>query len=185
MIKDENKNPEAIGIENVKEIGDDKVNGPILLAIILLMGIGPLLPWRKSRFKILFNVLKVPLFFAFVLVVILLFLGVMNPLALFAFAICSLSVTGIFYEWVKGTRVRHGHGENWVVAYMRLLLGNRPRYGGYIIHLGIVMLAIGIIGSSFYDFQKDVTNIQESIEDEISVDREEHKEKNQKNNNES
>ncbi len=133
----------------------DKVNGPILLAIILLMGIGPLLPWRKSRFKILFNVLKVPLFFAFVLVVILLFLGVMNPLALFAFAICSLSVTGIFYEWVKGTRVRHGHGENWVVAYMRLLLGNRPRYGGYIIHLGIVMLAIGIIGSSFYDFQKD------------------------------
>ena len=46
----------------------------------------------------------------------------------------------------------------------------------------------GIVGSMkryFYDFQKDVTNIQESIEDEISVDREEHKEKNQKNNNES
>ena len=133
----------------------DQVNGPILLAIILFMGIGPLLPWRKSRFKVLLNVLKLPLLVAVLLPIILFFLGITNPLALVAFSICSISATGIFYEWIKGTRVRHRHGENWLLAFLRLLLGNRPRYGGYIIHLGIVMLAIGVVGSSFYDFQKD------------------------------
>ena len=133
----------------------DRVNGPILLTIILFMGIGPLLPWRKSSFRMVVKVLKIPLIAVAVVVCALMFLGIFDPLPLVAFSICSISVTGILYEWFRGTRVRHSHGENWLLAFVRLLFGNRPRYGGYIVHLGIAMLAIGVVGSSFYGYQKD------------------------------
>jgi cytochrome c-type biogenesis protein CcmF len=92
--------------------------------------------------------------------------GIGQPVALAAYAICAFVITGIVHEWVRGTRSRNRKGEIYPVAFGRLLVANRPRYGGYIVHLGIMMLAIGAIASSFYGVQRDFAM---SVGDEASL----------------
>ena len=135
----------------------NRVNGPILLVIIFLMGVGPLLPWRRARWRNVLWTLRYPLGAAALASVVLAFAGLREPLALLALAVVTLAVTGIVHEWVRGTRSRHRKGESYPVAWVRLLAANRPRYGGYVIHLAIAMLAVGTIGSSFYSVQRDFT----------------------------
>lgn len=87
---------------------------------------------------------------------LMILVGVNKPYVLVAFAICTLVVSGILREWIRGTRSRHRRGEGYPLALARLIAGNRPRYGGYIVHLGVVLMALGVVGSSFYDVQRDV-----------------------------
>ena len=134
----------------------DRVNGPILLLIVVLMGIGPLLPWRRSTTQSLIRALRAPLIAALLTLVVLLIVGVRQPVALVAFASVGLAVGGILSEWLRGTRSRHRRGEAYPAAFLNLLAGNRPRYGGYIVHLGIAMLAVGAIASSFFSVQRDI-----------------------------
>ncbi len=133
----------------------NRVNGPLLLVIIFLMAVGPLLPWRRANGRVVVSALKFPLGGAAVAVAVLAATGVRDPVPVTALAVCAMAVTGIVHEWVRGTISRHRGGENYVVAYGRLLTANRPRYGGYVVHLAIAMLAIGAVGSSFYAAQRD------------------------------
>ena len=133
----------------------NRVNGPLLLVLVLLMGIGPLLSWRRASGRNLVGALRFPALAAVATAVVLGVAGVRNPVALVAFSACAWVVTGIVHEWVRGTRSRHRKGESYPVAFARLLSGNRPRYGGYVVHLGIIMLAVGAISSSFYSVQRD------------------------------
>ena len=133
----------------------NRVNGPMILAIVLLMGVGPLLPWRRASISHVLRLTRVPLVGALVTGAVLLALGITRPVALAAFMTCALVVTGILYEWVRGTLVRHRSGEAYPIAFVRLLSANRPRYGGYVVHLAIIMLACGAIASSFYSVQRD------------------------------
>ena len=65
-------------------------------------------------------------------------------------------MTGILYEWFRGTLARRiVEARRYPVAFVRLLSANRPRYGGYVVHLAIIMLAAGAIASSFYSVQRD------------------------------
>ena len=134
----------------------NQVNGPILLALIGLMGVGPLLPWRRGSLKNLGRALITPGGIAIAVVVVLFILGVRKPYSLVAFGVCSLVASGILLEWVRGTRSRHRHGDNYAAGFVRLMAANRPRYGGYVVHLAVVLLALGVVGSSFYDVQSDV-----------------------------
>ena len=135
----------------------NRVNGPILLAIVFLMGVGPLLPWRRATVRNVLWTLRYPLGVAASSSVVLAVVGVREPVALLALAVVALAVTGIVHEWVRGTRSRHRKGESYPVAWVRLLAANRPRYGGYVVHLAIATLAVGVIGSSFYSVQRDFT----------------------------
>ena len=137
----------------------DRVNGPILLLIVVLMGIGPLLPWRRSTTHSLTRALRAPLIAALLTLIALIIVGVRQPVALVAFASVGLAVGGILSEWFRGTRSRHRRGEAYPTAFLNLLSGNRPRYGGYIVHLGISMLAVGAIASSFFSAQRDIAMI--------------------------
>ena len=134
----------------------NRINGPMILALVVLMGIGPLLPWRRASRANVVRALKYPVAVAVITGAALALVGVNRPVAIAAFAVCALVVTGILHEWVRGTISRHRSGEPYPVAFGRLLARNRPRYGGYVIHLAIIMLAIGAIGSSFYGVQRDV-----------------------------
>ena len=133
----------------------DRVNGPILLFIVFLMGVGPLMPWRRANPLVVVKILAYPMVGAAISVVVLWVFGVRHPVALLAIGVCVISVFGIGHEWVRGVRSRHHKGQGYVLAFGRLLAANRPRYGGYVVHLGISMLALGAIGSSFYDVQRD------------------------------
>ena len=134
----------------------NQVNGPLMLALIFLMGVGPLLPWRRGTVKTLGRVALIPVVVSLGVVIILLALGVRKPYAVIAFALCAMVAAGILLEWVRGTRSRHRQGDGYVLGFARLIAANRPRYGGYIVHLAVVILALGVVGSSFYGTQADV-----------------------------
>ena len=135
----------------------DQVNGPLFLALVLLMGIGPLIPWRRANLASLRRSLLWPATAALVAVVALLLLGMRQPFALTGFGLCALVTTGIVMEWTRGTRSRHrSSGENYPLAFGRLLMANRPRYGGYVVHLAVVMVVLGVLGNTFFSVQKDV-----------------------------
>jgi cytochrome c-type biogenesis protein CcmF len=134
----------------------DRVNGPLLLGIVLLMGVGPLLPWRRATRRNLVRALRVPMAVGIATIIVLAIIGITQVPALLAIGTVAVAATGILHEWYRGTRSRHRHGESYPVAFANLLNGNRPRYGGYVVHLGILMLAVGAIASSFYSVQRDL-----------------------------
>ncbi|MBI2171448.1 MAG: heme lyase CcmF/NrfE family subunit [Chloroflexi bacterium] len=134
----------------------NQLNGPLLLALVLLMGVGPLLPWRHSSWATLWRALRVPGAGALAVMAMLLAIGVRHPLALLSFGLCAMVSVSIMQEWGKGVRSRHSRGEHYLVALGRLIAANRPRYGGYIVHLSIVLLAVGVTGSTFYGAKRDV-----------------------------
>ena len=133
----------------------DRANGPVLLGIVVMMGIGPLLPWRKASARSLKQWFVWPLLAGVVTVGILLAVGVQRPIAILAFGVLAFVATSISEEWWRGTAARHRSGDNWVMAWWRLVNGNRPRHGGYIVHLSILMLGLGIIGTNFYQQRTD------------------------------
>lgn len=135
----------------------NQVNGPIFLALIFLMGVGPLLPWRQASLVQVRKSLLVPLCAALLLVALLLILGISKPYALISFGLVAIVGAGIVREWARGTLARHRKGENYVLAFGRLIAANRPRYGGYVAHLSVVMIALAVVGSYFFDTQRDVT----------------------------
>ena len=143
----------------------DQVNGPLFLGLIFLMGVAPFMPWRHASWSNLRRALMVPVVSAIAVAGLLVLTGVTKPLAVTAFALCALVVAGIFREWVRGALSRHKRGESYPVAFARLIASNRPRYGGYVVHLAIVLLALGITGSSFYGVQRDVVLDRGETED--------------------
>ena len=135
----------------------DQVNGPLMLALVFLMGVGPLIPWRKASLASLRKTLLPPTVAALATVVILFSLGLNKDYALIGFGLATFVTAGILVEWYRGTLSRHrGTGENYAAAFVHLIFANRPRYGGYIVHLSVVMLTLGIVGTSFFSTQVDV-----------------------------
>lgn len=136
----------------------NQVNGPIFLAIILLTGICALIGWRRASIKNLVRNFLWPLVVALMLGIALFFLGIREWYALVAFFVCGFVLSTIVYEWFRGTRARHRmRAENYLKAFLGLIGSNRPRYGGYIVHIAIILIAIGVVGSSFYSVEKEAT----------------------------
>ena len=133
----------------------NQVIGPLMLFIIFVMGIGPLLPWRQADISRVKRALLIPLSTSFITILFLLIIGVRTPYPIIAFTLCMFVATGIFKEWITGTLKQRSRQGNYVTAFIRLIGSNRPRYGGYISHLAILLLALGVTGSSFYSSQLD------------------------------
>ena len=132
----------------------NRVAGPQFAALVLLMGIGPLMAWRKASPKQLGRMLLIPSVAAILVVGALLILGIRSWGALLGFGIVTLATLTTLIEFGRGTRARmRSTGENAWAAFTTLVARNRRRYGGYIIHLAVVLMTIGIIGSNF--FQKE------------------------------
>jgi cytochrome c-type biogenesis protein CcmF len=134
----------------------NKVNGPLFFVLIFLMGVGPLIPWRNSSWGSLRKAIQLPGLVATGAIILLLLMGITKPFAFLSYGLCAFVATGILREWIKGTLSLKGKGHNYAFAFVKLVAANRPRYGGYIAHLALVSLALGVIGSSFYGIQKDV-----------------------------
>ncbi len=135
----------------------DRVNGPIFLALIFLMGVGPLLPWRRATWATVRRSLVVPASAGAGVIIVLLAVGVWKPYALVGFGLGGMVAAGILQEWVRGTgSVARARSEIYPLAFGRLIWANRPRYGGYVVHLAVVMVALGVVGTGFFNEQKDV-----------------------------
>jgi cytochrome c-type biogenesis protein CcmF len=137
----------------------NQVVGPILLALVLLMGICPLIGWRRASTENLIRNFAYPLVVALVSAPLLYFwLGIREGYAVVAFAACAFVAMTLLLEFYRGTRAkRRMTGSNYVTSLLSLIWGNKPRYGGYIIHFGVVLMAIGIAGSQAFSLDQEVT----------------------------
>jgi cytochrome c-type biogenesis protein CcmF len=122
------------------------------LPLLLLMGIGPLVAWRRASLRALGRVFLWPLAVAVVAGAILLSLGAgSSRVGVIAYTFSVFVLASIVLEFVRGTRARKALGtETWAGAFSSLVGRNRRRYGGYVVHAAVVFLAIGVAGSSAY-----------------------------------
>jgi cytochrome c-type biogenesis protein CcmF len=133
----------------------NKVNVPIGLFLLLLTGIGPLIAWRRSSWDSLRRAFLWPTVGAGVLAVALFAAGIHHIYALMSFALCLFVTLTISAEFLKGANaIRARSGQNLVAAMVELTHRNTRRYGGYIVHMAIVIMFIGFTGKAF---DKDVT----------------------------
>jgi cytochrome c-type biogenesis protein CcmF len=122
------------------------------LPLLLLMGIGPLIAWRRSSPRALARSLRWPVLAALLAGALLLAGGAgSSPPGLVAYTFAVFVLTAIALEFARGTRARKALGaESWPGAFASLVARNRRRYGGYVSHAAVVLLALGIAGSSAY-----------------------------------
>jgi len=127
------------------------------LPLLLLMGIGPLIAWRRASFRSLATTFRWPTGVALVTGVVLLALGAGSSIpGLVAYTFSAFVITTIVMEFARGTRARKALGAaSWPTAFGSLISRNRRRYGGYVVHAAIVMFAIGVAGSSAFDSVAD------------------------------
>ena len=123
------------------------------LPLLLLMGIGPLIAWRRASLTSLATTFRWPTGVALVTGVVLLLLGAGSSVpGLVAYTFSAFVLATIVMEFARGTRARKALGaSSWPAAFGSLVSRNRRRYGGYVVHAAIVMLAIGVAGSSAFD----------------------------------
>ena len=133
----------------------NQVNGPLFAVLILAMGVGPLLAWRRTASHTLWRKLLTPAIAAGACALILPLAGIRDIAANIGFTVGAFTTSAILYELWRGMRVRHSHGEPYPVALVLLIQRYRRRYGGYIVHLGLICLAIGVIGSHVFQQEHD------------------------------
>jgi len=126
------------------------VNVPLGLLLLALTGIGPLIAWRKASVSNLRRQFFAPTVSGLVVAIALLVLGMRDPYPLITYALCGFVTGTIVQEFYKGIRARQAiHGESIVAGFVHLVGRNRRRYGGYIVHAGIVMLFAAFAGMAF------------------------------------
>jgi cytochrome c-type biogenesis protein CcmF len=136
----------------------NRINIPIGLALIFLTGIGPLIAWRRSSLESLKRAFLVPTVAAVVLMIGLGIFGVYeHPFALVSFGLCMFVTATIVSEFWKGaSAIRAKDGVGLIPAAITLTHRNTRRYGGYLVHMGIVFMFIGYTGAAFnHDVTKE------------------------------
>jgi len=136
-----------------------QVVGPLLVPLILLMGIAPLIPWHAASPRAFVrNALYVPVPITLASLVVSLAMGVRNLLALLGLALVVYAAVVIVLEYVRGVRARRKTtGESWPLALWRFIGRSRRRCGGHLVHFGVVLMGVGIIGTHFYQQETQQT----------------------------
>ncbi len=123
---------------------------PIGLFLLFLTGVGPLFAWRRTSGESLRRNFQWPGLAAVVLVVALLIAGVRHPYALISFGFCLFVALTVIVEFFKGARsIAAKSGFSFPHAVVELTHRNTRRYGGYLVHMGIVLIFIGLTGKAF------------------------------------
>jgi cytochrome c-type biogenesis protein CcmF len=136
----------------------ERATAPLFAGLLLLMGIAPLAAWRHSTAKTLGRAMWKPFIASLVIVALVLLSGVRNIAALLGFWLSAFVISVTLYEFWRGALARHRRSaESLPVALWRLIGRNRRRYGGYVIHLGVVLMAIGIIGIELFQTETQGT----------------------------
>ncbi|MBF0609884.1 MAG: heme lyase CcmF/NrfE family subunit [Magnetococcales bacterium] len=133
----------------------NKVFIPIMLGLLILMGIGPLIPWRSSQWATTLKRFTLPAVLAVVGVVVAIVLNVNHTYGVITVALIFFVLTTHLQDVFSGTRLRmQKEGTNPLVALMALINRNKRRYGGLIVHLGVLIMAAGFIGSGLFQEER-------------------------------
>ena len=136
----------------------NKVNGPLGILLLFLTGVGPIIAWRRASVKSLRRNFTIPLTTGLIAGVVFFALGYHNYYAITILSLSGFVLGTIFSEYIRGARTRQAilH-ESASQALGRLVSKNPRRYGGYIVHIGIVLIFIGIAGSSFFKIERQIS----------------------------
>ena len=136
----------------------NKVNIPLGLLLLFLTGVGPLLAWRKTSGESLRRNFLWPSIIGITGGVAAIILGARDFYAMVCFLLSTFVAATIAVEYYRGARViRARSGLNWLSSAMELTLRNTRRYGGYIVHFGMVMIFVGLAGQAFNkEVQKEI-----------------------------
>jgi cytochrome c-type biogenesis protein CcmF len=128
-----------------------RVNGPIFIFLLVLMGAAPLLAWRRSGPETLRRNFLIPILAGLLSIPVMFLLGNRTMGGFVGIAIITFVIAGIVQEYVRGVRARRqSTHEPLGAALVQLVRRNGRRYGGYIVHIGVLLVALGIIGNEFY-----------------------------------
>jgi cytochrome c-type biogenesis protein CcmF len=133
----------------------ERVNVPIGLFLLFLTGVGPLIAWRRSSLESLKRAFLWPSVAGLAVIAILAGFGVRHFYGLISFGLCVFVTWTVLAEFYKGSRaISQRMNKNLLASAFELTWRNTRRYGGYMVHLGIVLMFIGFTGSAF---NKDAT----------------------------
>ena len=143
----------------------DQVAGPIMLLLVFFMGVCPLLGWAKTSWKSVRRSFLFSFLTTLVVVIIILIVGGGKWYVISA-AVCCFPFFVILLEWFQRAKARHhDRKENYFQTSLAILNSNRPRYGGFLVHIGIILITLGIVASSFYSTESTATlDIGQSME---------------------
>ena len=133
------------------------VNIPVFLTLLFLMGVGPLIAWRRASAQNLKRNFLKPVLAGIVAAAVLRLFGVANVLVLAAMGLVIFVSATIVLDYARAVRARRRSGEGWSAATWGLLLRQNRRYGGFIVHLGVLVVALGVAGSQAWSVQTETT----------------------------
>ena len=146
----------------------NRVNVPIGLFLLLLTGVGPLIAWRRSSFESLKKAFLWPTACGSLTVAVLAGMGVRHFFALMSFGLCAFVMGTIVSEFYKGaSAIASKSGQSLAAAMLELTHRNTRRYGGYIVHVAIVIMFVGFTGHAF---NKDAT-VEVKMNDSFDIGR--------------
>ena len=132
----------------------ERATGPLFASLMLLMGVAPLSAWGHSTVKTLGRAIWKPALVAVAITVLIYFTYTQNLIALIGFFLIALVLLVTLYEYWRGANARQkSQGENIFTAFWNLTGRNRRRYGGYIIHISMMLMAIGILGIEIFQVE--------------------------------
>ncbi len=138
---------------------------PLGLLLLALTGIGPLIAWRKASTANLKRQFTWPLITGLVALLVMLAAGMRDLYVLVALALGGFVVGTLVQEFFRGTTARHRmYSESYPLAFAHLVARNRRRYGGYIVHLAMVVYFVGFCGMAFRKDQEATLKPGESVE---------------------
>ena len=135
----------------------NQVNVPLFLSLVFLMGVGPLIAWRRASVDNLKRNFLWPVALGIVTAAVAFALGVRSFLASLTFATTVFVAATIAVDFIRATRARLRVGESLFPAMGGLLLRHNRRYGGFVVHLGILIIALGVMGSHAWSVQTETT----------------------------
>jgi cytochrome c-type biogenesis protein CcmF len=143
----------------------NRVNVPLGLLLLALTGIGPLIAWRKASTANLRRQFVAPLTAGVATLVVLLAAGVRDLYPVMTFTLAGFVAGTVLQEFYRGIRARRRmHGESVPVAFLRLIERNRRRYGGYIVHVGVLIYFVAFAGMAFKVEREATLKPGESVE---------------------
>jgi len=135
----------------------NQVNVPLFLSLVFLMGVGPLIAWRRASLENLTRNFLWPVALGIAAAAAAFVLGVRSLLAAVTFAATVFVAATIAVDFVRATRARLRTGEALLPAMGGLLRRHNRRYGGFVVHLGILFIVLGVMGSHAWSVQTETT----------------------------
>jgi cytochrome c-type biogenesis protein CcmF len=133
------------------------VNVPLFLALIFLMGVGPLIAWRRASLHNLKRSFLAPVLVGMGAAGFFRLLGTASALTVLTLALTAFTAAAVGVDFVRAVRARLRMGERVLPAAGGLLVRHNRRYGGFVIHVGILIVALGVMGSHAWSVQTETT----------------------------